>query len=340
MLFISRFIIAEKMLPPGPNFNGKFNIKSAYDLINCNTYGLNGTWSWLWGLKIPAKVVTFFWLILKDKLMSNSLRAKRHMCDSSVCTRCNYVEETSIHIIRDCIKAQKIWKYFVNISHWDANTSNVDWLKANVCGMNSVYLDGIPWIFWFASISFLIWKDRNTEVINSENNTDAGMCAQIASWAREVFQAFFVLNIRSKFKSPKFIAWSPPCAGYYKVNTDGSVNMANGRCGFGGIIRDAEANWLGGFYGRLEACTSLEVEIHAMFVGLEVIKSKNLGESILETDSLVAYKLVRDQSDSEHQMVALIEDVKALCFEIKTEVQYSLREGNQCADFLAKLEAS
>lgn len=76
-------------------------------------------------------------------------------------------------------------------------------------------------------------------------------------------------------------------AGRNKVNTDGSVNKLNDKCGFGGIIRDAEANWLGGFYGKLDECTSLEAEIHVMFVGVEVLKSKHLEETILETDSQV-----------------------------------------------------
>lgn len=158
----------------------------------------------------------------------------------------------------------------MNISCWNNDTPTTDWLKDNVYGMNKVYLDSIPWLFWISSISFHIWKDRNVEVINSETNSDAGTCAQIAIWAREVSQAFSDLNIHSKLKSPKFIAWSPPSAGRYKVNTDDSVNSSNGRCGFGGIVRDAEANWLGGFYGKLDACTSLESEIHAIFVGLEV----------------------------------------------------------------------
>lgn len=39
-------------------------------------------------------------------------------------------------------------------------------------------------------------------------------------------------------------------------------------------------------------------------------------------------------------MAALIRDVKALCHELKINVQHSFRKGNQCADFLAKLGAS
>lgn len=63
----------------GPNFNGKFSIKSAYELLNCDISSWNDSWSWLWGLKIPAKIITFFWLMFNDRLMSNSLRAKRHV---------------------------------------------------------------------------------------------------------------------------------------------------------------------------------------------------------------------------------------------------------------------
>lgn len=118
------------------------------------------------------------------------------------------------------------------------------------------------------------------------------------------------------------------------------MNELNGRYVFGGIIRDSKANWLGGYYGKLDVCTSLKAEFHAMFVGLEVLKSKQLKEVIVETDFQVAYNLIRSQEDKGHQLTALIEDVKALIQELNLSVHHSLREGNQCADFLAKLGAS
>lgn len=99
--------------------------------------------------------------------MSNSLRAKRHMCDSSFCARCSVEEESSIHIIRDCYKARNIWNYFVDSSCWDNNISTELWLKDNLVIKAEVRLRGIPWIYWFSAIVFHIWKDRNAEVINS-----------------------------------------------------------------------------------------------------------------------------------------------------------------------------
>lgn len=170
---------------------------------------LDDSWSWLWGLKIPAKIITFMWLIMKDRLMSNSLRVRRNMSDSAICSRCNCEVESSIHIIRDCVEARNIWRYFINTSCWDLNTPVVSWLKSNLMSMDKAYLDGIPWNIWFAAISFNIWKDRNNEVINAGTYSDAGTCARIAIWARKVFQAFSILNSQSNCKIPKLIVWSP-----------------------------------------------------------------------------------------------------------------------------------
>lgn len=55
----------------------------------------------------------------------------------------------------------------------------------------------------------------------------------------------------------------------------GIVSNISGKCSYGGIMWSSEANWLGGFYSSLGSCNSLEAEIHAFFVGLKELKSRN-----------------------------------------------------------------
>lgn len=113
--------------------------------------------------------------------------------------------------------------------------------------------------------SKLTWTNGQEGFAHTYKHLDRGMAN--ARW-RTAFPDAYVRNLpRTTSNHCPIIIF---IAGRYKVNTDDSVNSSNGRCGFGGIVRDAEANWLGGFYGKLDACTSLESEIHAIFVGLEV----------------------------------------------------------------------
>lgn len=68
--------------------SGMFSTASAYDLINKHDNDLEG-WSWLWKLHLPAKFKTFLWLIMLDKLPTNSLRAHRGMTECAQRPRCN-----------------------------------------------------------------------------------------------------------------------------------------------------------------------------------------------------------------------------------------------------------
>lgn len=170
----------------------------------------------------------------------------------------------------------------------------------------------------------LTWLNGQEGLARTYKRLDRAMAN--AKW-RIAFPESYVKNLprTTSDHCPVFIF----ITGTNKINTDGGVNKVNGKCGFGGIIRDA-AHWLGRFYGKLEECTSLEAEIHAMFVA----------DTILETDSQIAFKMISEHNDTAYQMEALIGDVKALCNELKIKVQHTLREGNKCADFLAKLGAS
>lgn len=43
-----------------------------------------------------------------------------------------------------------------------------------------------------------------------------------------------------KDRGLKEISWNKPAAGWYKLNTDGSVTSANGLAGCRGLIRDSD----------------------------------------------------------------------------------------------------
>ncbi|CAN1822433.1 Putative ribonuclease H protein At1g65750 [Linum perenne] len=45
-----------------------------------------------------------------DKLLPNLERKRRHLTSDSSCTRCGHLEESVIHIIRDCPSAAKVWE--------------------------------------------------------------------------------------------------------------------------------------------------------------------------------------------------------------------------------------
>ena len=66
----------------------------------------------------------------------------------------------------------------------------------------------------------------------------------------------------------KEIRWTKPAAGWYKLNTDGSITSANGLVGCGGLIRDRDGQWIAGFAKKIDAISSLAAELWGLREGL------------------------------------------------------------------------
>lgn len=96
--------------------NGMFSVASAYDFINKEVDDLTG-WSWIWKLKLPQKIKGFIWLLLRDRLPTNQLRAHRGMITENICPRCGSANEDRTHLLRDCEQAKAVW-LLSPISHW------------------------------------------------------------------------------------------------------------------------------------------------------------------------------------------------------------------------------
>lgn len=144
-----------------------------------------------------------------------------------------------------------------------------------------------------------------------------------------------------KRNSPFLVSWSFPPPGYVKINTDGSFMPKSGEAGYGVIARDDKGMWLGGFYGRLDtkSTSSLTPELWAIHEALRQVKHCNLKKVIIETDSNEALMLISraKKVDANHPDHKVIEDCRILLSEVETCLIHTLRQGNNCADQLAKL---
>lgn len=236
--------------------------------------------------------------------MSNSLRAHRNMCESPICDRCSFYSETTDHVIRSCPKARYIWRIFISYGNLKvvSDLQTHDWLKVNLVDEGDEQVGDLPRKYLFSSIVWHIWKERKNKVINGEEPNTAKLCYQIRSFAREVAFSFSLNSQSSLTKERRLISWSYPAAGKIKLNTDGSVKEECGRYGYGRVIRDDKGQWLGGYYGKLNQCNSLEAELHAILVGLELIRSDQRNTVIVESDSSVAVNLAKAPRDEGHPM--------------------------------------
>ncbi|KAH0721913.1 hypothetical protein KY289_004957 [Solanum tuberosum] len=152
----------------------------------------------------------------------------------------------------------------------------------------------------------------------------------------------YVTNVHHvrQIDAPRYISWSFPPFGYIKINVDGSFMPNSGLAGYGGIARDDRGRWLGGFVGRLGVVTKscLTAELWAIHGGLTMAKNFNLTNVIIETDSNEALMLmIKREAVDNHPDYDVIEECRRLMLELGVSIMHTLRQGNNCADHLAKL---
>ncbi|GMP65273.1 hypothetical protein CsSME_00026140 [Camellia sinensis var. sinensis] len=125
-----------------------------------------------------------------------------------------------------------------------------------------------------------------------------------------------------------------------KLNVDGCSKGDPGQAGYGGLLRDDTGLWLWGFYGKLGHCYSLEAELWAIYRGLTILFQKGTKDVVIESDSELAINQLQNGPCLNSPYKAPIEDAKFLLKRCNCSLQYTPREGNKCADWLANMGVS
>ncbi|GMI79291.1 hypothetical protein like AT3G09510 [Hibiscus trionum] len=94
--------------------SGSFSVKSAYFRLTGfgMVQGVN-VWSTIWKLQLPQRIHTFVWLSLRDSLLTNANRVRRHMAASPCCGLCYNGYKDLTHALRDCLRVKEVWNQVV-----------------------------------------------------------------------------------------------------------------------------------------------------------------------------------------------------------------------------------
>ena len=157
-----------------------------------------------------------------------------------------------------------------------------------------------------------------------------------------VIDLFFSLpkKIQQDHLHSKFFGWTPPPPGFIKLNSDGSAQGNPGSISAGGFFRDSNGNWIGGFTGKIGFTTSLAAELWGLQDGLCLALSLNIKKIIVDVDVTVVVDLINAnhaETMQSHPYSVLLDDCRTMIqhFE-EAQLQHVVREGNHCADLLAK----
>lgn len=119
--------------------------------------------------------------------------------------------------------------------------------------------------------------------------------------------------------------WRPPAGGFVKINTHGAAKGNTRRAEAGGLIRDSQGEWIGGFHRHIGITTNTLTELWAVRNGLRLDK--------------VAISLLQQEFLPARPYFNLI---CARRFLLSTFQSASIRhvhcEGNKCANFSQLLD--
>jgi ribonuclease HI len=125
------------------------------------------------------------------------------------------------------------------------------------------------------------------------------------------------------------------------LNVDGSLLGAANTAGYGGLLRNNDGNFIWGFYGSTDVPSILLAEITAILQGLQLCWESGFRKVICFSDSLQSVSLIREGVSVYHRFANEIHHIRnMLNREWDVVINHTFREGNACADIMAKIGAS
>ncbi|XP_030939531.1 uncharacterized protein LOC115964337 [Quercus lobata] len=179
-----------------------------------------------------------------------------------------------------------------------------------------------------------IWYNRN-HVLYEANGTSE---AHIWGAAIRMIEDFKEANgLDFKHKMDKKDHWEPPSVGFYVINVDGAIPLANGHSGIGIIVRDSDCRFFAAVSMLLQGRYSVEeTEAIAVEQGCVLAKKLGLERVIIETDSLLTVQAVEanDVREAVGHIVKSI--VQSLCSIQESKIRHINRTSNKIAHELAE----
>jgi hypothetical protein len=221
---------------PG-NSNNSFSVSNLY--LNLKGYHgemENTIWRRIWRLQVPERVKTFTWMMQHGRLLTNSLKSKMRLCHA-MCDFCGDVEETILHVLRDCPRAREIWSCVITTNdraNFYMSEAN-HWIELNL--HNTMHWNGEgSWSDFWVMCCHCIWSWRNKELFDENFVRPSRPLPVILKMVKEYIAAVNNTKIVAcREKVERLVGWKPARYDYIKLNTDGAYK-ADQVAGCGGVL--------------------------------------------------------------------------------------------------------
>ncbi|CAN1830979.1 Putative ribonuclease H protein At1g65750 [Linum perenne] len=319
----------------GEERNGLFSIKSAYRIIcKLENSKLEDPWLSVWKWGGPNRIKFFLWLVVQEKIMTNSVRLRRHFTTDESCDSCPGRAETVLHVLRDCKLAMDVWS---RVREFDCSSTN--W-KTDLKTWSCHFLKSSHGIL-FGFTCWLIWKARNDRVFAGTRPNPLGVAMKAHIWLKNAEDAAkrnaFVLGNVIKRRETE-ISWDPGPPGWVTLNTDGSVIPSRAAATAGGLLRDEMGRCLLAYTVNLGNCSITRAELRGAIEGLKRTWDAGFRRVVLLLDSKAAISLLNGSQGTAHQHgMEVLQFRELLDRDWTIQIKHTYREGNHAADFLASI---
>ncbi|CAA0836035.1 Polynucleotidyl transferase- ribonuclease H-like superfamily protein [Striga hermonthica] len=142
-------------------------------------------------------------------------------------------------------------------------------------------------------------------------------------------------------RSQRPIHWVAPPTEWVNVNSDGAYHKSSGMASTGGLIRDSNGTWLGGFMRNIGICSLAGAELWGLFHGLTMVWDMGFRQVEAEVDNVNIVGFVNNTEDLRGVSSGLVLSIRELLSrEWRVKTSHILREANFAADSLASLATS
>ncbi|CAN1755653.1 Putative ribonuclease H protein At1g65750 [Linum perenne] len=157
--------------------NGKFSIKSTYGLLkDFRLDEQNGCWQKVWKWKGPNRIKHFMWIVMQDKLLTNTERVKRHLSSSDSCAVCSQGSESLDHLFRLSDFAKSTWNAILPEAISPAQ-QHLNFQESWVGNVGNTKLNPS-----FGIAAWLIWKRRNKFIFEGVSWSTAEVSNHAKFW--------------------------------------------------------------------------------------------------------------------------------------------------------------
>jgi len=319
----------------GPDKNGFFSVKSAYNYLNLHTK--------LRKIKTIPRHIQLMWRILHGKLLVKIALLKRGINCQPICNLCDQNCESIDHIFFQCEWSKVLWfasPLAITTKFMPASISFVEWIK-------NIIKQGDNETNQLIMANFNeIWFVRNKRCFEGINAPDPVVSLRYAMLVVQQYNSsceilMQVQNQGCPIPTSNVRLTVPPPV-WYKLNTDAAGQNEDGTWGPSAIVRDSEGVAVAATCWRTPILPNSDMaEAMAMKKGMEFAKYMLFLKVIVESNSQNVISAVTNAQPPLSYMGTLVDDCRLLACHFQNLQFVHIRRGaNQAAHYLAKYTSS